>query len=82
MVPEGAFYAMLIVDETYGKQFGSARIEGSVSFADILLDAAKVAVVPGAAFGADDCVRLSYSLSMKDMLAGLDRIDAFVRSLA
>ncbi len=82
VVPEGAFYAMLIVDETYGKQFGSARIEGSVSFADILLDAAKVAVVPGAAFGADDCVRLSYSLSMKDMLAGLDRIDAFVRSLA
>ena len=47
----------------------------------LLLDAAKVAVVPGKAFGADDCVRLSYSLSMKDMLEGLERIDAFVQSL-
>ena len=45
------------------------------------MNAAKVAVVPGISFGADECVRLSYSLSMKDMLDGLDRIDAFIRSL-
>lgn len=81
VVPDGAFYAMLVVRSTYGKKFGNRTIEDSVSFADCLLDAAKVAVVPGKAFGADECVRVSYSLSMSDMLKGLDRIDAFVRSL-
>lgn len=81
VIPNGAFYAMLVVSGTYGKSFGSRKIEDSVSFADCLLDAAKVAVVPGKAFGADDCVRLSYSLSMRDMLEGLERIDAFVMSL-
>ncbi len=81
IIPDGAFYAMLVVNGVYGKKFGSREITDSVSFAEILLDAAKVAVVPGAAFGADDCVRLSYSLSMRDMLEGLDRIDAFLQSL-
>ncbi len=81
IVPEGAFYVMLVVNGVYGKKFGNKAITDSVSFSDALLDAAKVAVVPGVAFGADDCVRLSYSLSMKDMLEGLDRIDAFLMSL-
>ena len=81
VVPEGAFYVMLVVNSTYGKKFGGKQINNSVDFADALLDATKVAVVPGAAFGADDCVRLSYSLSMRDMLEGLQRIDAFVRNL-
>lgn len=81
IIPDGAFYAMLVVSDVYGKKFGSKEIYDSISFADALLDAAKVAVVPGVSFGADECVRLSYSLSMKDMLEGLDRIDAFVMSL-
>lgn len=81
IIPDGAFYAMLVVSGFYGKKFGSKEIGNSVDFADALLDAAKVAVVPGVSFGADDCVRLSYSLSMKDMLEGLDRIDAFLMSL-
>ena len=81
IIPDGAFYAMLVVSGCYGKKFGGTEIKDSVSFADCLLDAAKVAVVPGVSFGADDCVRLSYSLSMEDMLEGLDRIDAFIQSL-
>ncbi|MDE7295742.1 MAG: pyridoxal phosphate-dependent aminotransferase [Clostridia bacterium] len=81
IIPDGAFYAMLVVSGAYGKSFGKTKITDSVSFASCLLDAAKVAVVPGAAFGQDDCVRLSYSLSMQDMLEGLDRIDAFIQSL-
>lgn len=82
IIPDGAFYAMLVVSEVYGKSFGRKKINDSVDFADCLLDAAKVAVVPGKAFGADECVRLSYSLSMRDMLEGLDRIDAFLMSLS
>ncbi len=82
VVPDGAFYCMLVVSSAYGKKFGNKLIDGSVAFADCLLDAAKVAVVPGISFGADECVRISYSLSMSDLLEGLDRIDAFMRSLA
>ena len=81
IIPDGAFYAMLYVKDCYGKKFGNSVITDSTSFANALLDAAKVAVIPGAAFGADECVRLSYSLSMEDMLEGLDRIDAFIMSL-
>ena len=81
IVPEGAFYIMLVVSGVYGKAYEGRAISDSVSFADTLLDAAKVAVVPGAPFGADDCVRLSYSLSMEDMLEGLDRIAAFIEKL-
>ncbi len=81
IVPYGAFYVMLNVGKYYGKKFGSRKIGSSTEFADCLIDAAKVAVVPGSAFGADDFIRLSYSLSMKDMLEGLDRINAFLMSL-
>lgn len=81
IIPDGAFYAMLYVKDFYGKKFDRRLITDSTSFADALLDAAKVAVVPGAAFGADECVRLSYSLSMEEMLEGLARIDAFLMSL-
>ncbi len=79
--PEGAFYIMLVVSDAYGKKCGDRVISDSVSFADALLEEAKVAVVPGAPFGADDCVRLSYSLSMDDLMEGLARIDAFLKGL-
>lgn len=81
IVPEGAFYAMLVVENVFGKKFGDRVISNAADFAEVLLDAAKVAVVSGTPFGAPDCVRLSYSLSMEDMLEGLNRIDAFVQSL-
>ena len=56
-------------------------IDGSVAFSDALLETEKVAVVPGVSFGADDCVRLSYSLSEEDIVEGVRRIGKFVRSL-
>lgn len=79
--PHGAFYVMLIVDGAYGKKCDGKEIKGSIDFAAALLEKEKVAVVPGISFGADDCVRISYSLSMKDMLEGLDRIERFLSSL-
>lgn len=81
VVPAGAFYVMLVVDSLYGKKYGDKLISNSVDFASALLDEKKVAVVPGKAFGADDCIRLSYSLSVEDILKGLDRIDEFVKNL-
>ena len=79
--PDGAFYVMLTVGGLYGKSCQGRVIDGSVAFADVLLDVEKVATVPGVSFGADECVRLSYALSEKDIEEGLKRIKHFVENL-
>lgn len=79
--PDGAFYVMLTVDNYYGKKYNGQVIDGSVAFCNALLEAEKVATVPGVAFGDDGCVRLSYALSMEDMVEGLTRICHFVDCL-
>ncbi len=79
--PDGAFYVMMVVGDLYGKSYQGKQINGSIDFADALLDGEKVATVPGVSFGADDCVRLSYALSEKDIDEGLARIKRFVESL-
>ena len=79
--PDGAFYVMLVIDGLYGKSYQGKKISNSIEFADTLLDAEKVATVPGVSFGADDCLRLSYSLSEADIEEGLKRIKKFVSEL-
>jgi aspartate aminotransferase len=75
--PDGAFYVFPEVKALYGH----AGIRDSQSFADFLLDEARVAVVPGAAFGSDDHVRISYATSMERIREGVARIEAAVRKL-
>ena len=79
--PDGAFYVMMVVGELYGNKYGDKLIDGSIAFADALLDGEKVATIPGVSFGADDCVRLSYALSDADIEEGLVRIKRFVSQL-
>ncbi len=80
--PDGAFYVMLVVGDLYGKSYQGKPINDSIAFADALLEAEKVATVPGVSFGADDCLRISYSLSEEDMTEGMKRIEKFVKALA
>lgn len=80
--PDGAFYVMLVVGDLYGKSYNGKKIEDSIAFADLLLEAEKVATVPGVSFGAPDCLRLSYALSDSDIEEGLKRIKRFVDALA
>ncbi len=79
--PEGAFYAFPDVSGTYGKSFAGSRISGSIEFAAFLLSEAKVALVPGAEFGDDDCVRLSYAASIEEITEGVRRIAEAVGKL-
>ena len=53
----------------------------SADFCARLLEAEKVAAVPGIAFGADDYLRISYATSLANIEKGLDRLDRFVRNL-
>ncbi|HEX6097959.1 MAG TPA: pyridoxal phosphate-dependent aminotransferase [Thermoanaerobaculia bacterium] len=75
--PDGAFYVFPDVSAHYGKH----GITDSTSFASYLLDEARVAVVPGIAFGADEFVRISYATSMDRIREGIVRIDAALRKL-
>jgi aspartate aminotransferase len=75
--PDGAFYIFPEVGALYGRQ----GIHGSTAFADFLLEKARVAVVPGDAFGAGDFVRISYATSMDRIEEGVARIEHAVREL-
>lgn len=80
-LPNGAFYVMMNITSTFGKQLKGKNITDSTSFAEALLENYKVAVVPGVAFGTEYYVRLSYATSMENIKKGLDRIEEFVSSL-
>jgi aspartate aminotransferase len=81
-MPEGAFYIFPRIDELYGRRIAGLEIDGSVSFAEALLESARVAVVPGLPFGSDRHVRLSYACSLETLTEGMDRFEAFARLLA
>lgn len=76
--PEGAFYVMVNISNLFGKVFHGKEITNSVDFAEYLLDSFKVAVIPGAGFGSDDYVRLSYATSLDNIKEGLKRIEEAV----
>jgi len=77
--PMGAFYVMINITKLFGKEVEGQLIKDSMTFSSSLLEHAKVAVVPGIAFGADNYVRLSYATSMDNIVNGLDRIEAFIK---
>ena len=76
--PEGAFYIMINFTQLLGKTIKGKEINSSMDFANLLLDEAKVAVVPGVAFGDDKYIRLSYATSMDNIKEGLRRIKEIV----
>lgn len=75
--PDGAFYVFPDIRAFFGKR----GITDSQSFAAYLLDEARVAVVPGGAFGADDFVRISYATSMERLHEGVSRMRAALGKL-
>ena len=79
--PVGAFYAFPNVSSYYGRSFKDNLIKSSMDLSAYLLDEAKVAVVPGAAFGDDRYIRLSYATSMENIQKGLDRIESALSNL-
>ena len=83
--PRGAFYAFANVSGLFGRSSagaaGTTRLGGSLDVAAFLLEAARVAVVPGLDFGSDAHVRLSYATSDALIREGLARMDAAIRKL-
>ena len=76
--PHGAFYVVMNISALKGKTLGGKLIQTSDDFADVLLEQARVALVPCSGFGADDFVRWSYATSMENIKEGLNRLERFL----
>ncbi|MFW5933154.1 MAG: pyridoxal phosphate-dependent aminotransferase [Actinomycetota bacterium] len=72
--PEGAFYVFPSFEGVLGGELAGRPVADTLQLAEVLLEEAKVAVVPGEAFGAPGYVRISYALGDDDLAEGLDRI--------
>jgi aspartate aminotransferase len=80
--PTGAFYVFPDVSFYYGKSDGSHEINNADDLCDYLLYTGHVALVSGDAFGAPECVRLSYSLGQDDLREAVRRIKEAVLKLS
>jgi aspartate aminotransferase len=81
MMPNGAFYAFPNTSQLYGSRFREKVIGSSTDLALYLLEEAKVALVPGDAFGDDNYLRISYATSLDDIRKGIERIRQAVQQL-
>ncbi|MGP0566336.1 MULTISPECIES: pyridoxal phosphate-dependent aminotransferase [unclassified Nitrospina] len=79
--PVGSFYSFPDFSAYYGRTHKGKTLNGSLDIADFLLEEAKVAVVPGIAFGADANQRLSFATSLQNIEEGLDRIQKALATL-
>tara|TARA_R100001369_G_scaffold90087_1_gene128569 strand:+ start:12846 stop:13973 length:1128 start_codon:yes stop_codon:yes gene_type:complete len=75
-VPEGAFYVFPDISSFFGKTLNGTLINNASDFALYLLEKANVATVTGEAFGNDNCIRISYAASEKELREAMARIKA------
>ena len=76
MEPQGAFYCFPNVRGLLGRDIGGKKASNSMELADLVLDVAKVAFVPGEAFGAPGYARFSFALGDADLVEGMERLAA------
>ncbi len=72
--PQGAFYAFPSFRDRLGTTIAGRTIDSTLTLAEVVLDEAKVAFVPGEAFGAPGYGRFSFALSDDDLVEGIDRL--------
>jgi len=81
-LPLGAFYIFPDISAYFGKKSDKMEINNASDFCDYILQEAYVAVVSGAAFGADECFRISYAASeaeLKEAVARMARVLALLK---
>jgi aspartate aminotransferase len=72
--PQGAFYFFPDVSSYFGKSDGTSTIKNADDFCLFMLEKGQISLVPGGAFGDENCVRLSYAASEKDLREALKRM--------
>jgi len=76
--PEGAFYAFPSLTGLLGREVAGREAKTTMDLATIILEEAKVAFVPGEAFGAPGYARFSFALGVDDLVEGISRIGELV----
>ena len=76
--PQGAFYVFPDISFFFGKKLKTRKINNSTDFAFFLVEEAQVATVSGEAFGNNDCIRISYAASEKEIIEAVKRIKSAV----
>jgi aspartate aminotransferase len=80
--PQGAFYAFPDVSYYFGKTYKGGRIDNADDLAMYFLNEGHVSTVTGAAFGAPECIRLSFAASDEDLVEALKRIKQLLANLS
>ena len=80
-VPQGAFYLFPKCNAYFGKSAGDHKIENAADLAMYLLEVAHVACVGGGAFGAPECIRMSYATSDENIVEAMRRIKEALAAL-
>ncbi|MBD3635784.1 MAG: pyridoxal phosphate-dependent aminotransferase [Crocinitomicaceae bacterium] len=81
-VPEGAFYVFPNISNYFGKSYGNHTINSATDLSMYLLDEALVALVTGEAFGAPNCIRLSYATDEETLKEAINRIKTALDKLS
>ncbi len=79
-MPQGAFYVLMNISKIKGRTLAGVTINTSDDLANVLLEKAKLALVPCSGFGADDYMRWSYATSMENIKEGIDRLENFLKN--
>jgi aspartate aminotransferase len=80
-VPEGAFYIFPDISSYFGKSDGTTTINSASDMSLYILDEGMVSTVTGDAFGAPNCIRISYAASDEDLVEAIKRIKAVLAKL-
>jgi aspartate aminotransferase len=79
--PEGAFYVLPNVSGLLGRSYKDTPLTSSVQISELLLNDFRVAAMPGAPFGAEGYIRMSFATSREQLRKGLERFREFVGSV-
>ena len=77
----GAFYLFPNISALFGKKYNGKTLNSSIDIAEYLLNEAKVVVVPGSGFGADNFIRISYTNSVDNLEKGIERMKKALEKL-
>ena len=80
-IPDGAFYLYVSCNGLIGKKYDDKLISNDLDFSEFLLNHARVAVVPGVAFGKSPYFRLSYATSLEELKKACLQIEHSLKKL-
>lgn len=79
--PDGAFYLFPNVKACIGKSYRGDKITSTERLCELILDNAKIGIVPGTGFGAPNNVRISYAVNMEKLIEASNRLAAFLEEV-